>query len=377
MKYSGASLEMQSEMIRFLYFVKKESLHILRDTRTILVVIGIPIVLTLLFGFAISTDVNNVNVAVCAPHKTVSIIETVESLQHNTLFTFKGYIPQNEIDATLRSGKAGAVLVFDQDYDRILAGTAGSGEKAVQIVLDGSNPTVSASAGVYLSAMLNSIWGDSSQMDMIENHILYNPQMKSSYNFVPGILGLIFILVCAMMTSVSIVREKEMGTMEVLLVSPVKPIWIIIAKMIPYFVLSCINLASILLLAKFALGVPMTGSMAAIILISVIYIILALGFGLLVSTIAKKQVVALLISGMVLMLPIMMFSGMLFPTENLPVILRPFTYIVPARWYIDAIRKLMIEGLAFKGVLLEIGILTAMTISILRVALAKFNDRLE
>lgn len=368
---------MQSEMNRFLYFVKKESLHILRDTRTILVVIGIPIVLTLLFGFAISTDVNNVNVAVCAPHKTVSIIETVESLQHNTLFTFKGYIPQNEIDATLRSGKAGAVLVFDEDYDRILAGTAGSGEKAVQIVLDGSNPTVSASAGVYLSAMLNSIWGDSSQMDMIENHILYNPQMKSSYNFVPGILGLIFILVCAMMTSVSIVREKEMGTMEVLLVSPVKPIWIIIAKMIPYFVLSCINLASILLLAKFALGVPMTGSMAAIILISVIYIILALGFGLLVSTIAEKQVVALLISGMVLMLPIMMFSGMLFPTENLPVILRPFTYIVPARWYIDAIRKLMIEGLAFKGVLLEIGILTAMTISILRVALAKFNDRLE
>lgn len=364
-------------MNRLLYFIKKESLHILRDMRTLLVVIGIPVILMLLFGFAISTDVNSVNVAACAPARTASTDRIVSEISHNGLFSFRGYVDSDEIDEVLRRGNAGAVVVFAEDFDRIVGGS-NPGKKAVQIVLDGSNPNVAASAGAYLSSMLNnSLSSSSGQMDLIESHILYNPQMKSSYNFVPGILGLIFILVCAMMTSISIVREKETGTMEVLLVSPVRPIWIIIAKMIPYFVLSCLNLATILLIAKFALGVPMTGSIFGIVTISIVYIILALGFGLLVSTVTDKQMIALLISGMILMLPIMMFSGMLFPTENLPLILQPFTYMVPARWYIDAIRKLMIEGLAFKDILLEFSIICVMTIGILRVALMKFNDRLE
>lgn len=360
-------------MNRLLYFIQKESLHILRDIRTLLVVIGIPILLMLLFGFAISTDVNNINVAVCAPVRAESIEKVISEMDNSELFTFKGYVNPDEIDRALRSGKVGIVVVFADDYDRIVSGRIPD-EKAVQIVLDGSNPNVAASGAAYLTAMLG---GMGSEAGLVENHILYNPQMKSAYNFVPGILGLIFILVCAMMTSISIVREKELGTMEVLLVSPVKPIWIILSKMVPYFLLSCINLISTLLIAKFALGVPMTGSIFGIIFISLTYILLSLGFGLLVSTVTDKQMVALLISGMILMLPIMMFSGMLFPVENLPAVLKPFSYIVPARWYIDAMRKLMIEGLEFSGVILEFSILCFMTVGILRVALMKFNDRLE
>ena len=360
-------------MNRLLYFIKKESLHILRDIRTLLVVIGIPILLMLLFGFAISTDVNNINVAVCAPVRAESIEKVISEMDNSELFTFKGYVNPDEIDRALRSGKVGIVVVFADDYDRIVSGRIPD-EKAVQIVLDGSNPNVAASGAAYLTAILG---GMGSEAGLVENHILYNPQMKSAYNFVPGILGLIFILVCAMMTSISIVREKELGTMEVLLVSPVKPIWIILSKMVPYFLLSCINLISTLLIAKFALGVPMTGSIFGIIFISLTYILLSLGFGLLVSTVTDKQMVALLISGMILMLPIMMFSGMLFPVENLPAVLKPFSYIVPARWYIDAMRKLMIEGLEFSGVILEFSILCFMTVGILRVALMKFNDRLE
>ena len=360
-------------MNRLLYFIKKESLHILRDIRTLLVVIGIPILLMLLFGFAISTDVNNINVAVCAPVRAESIEKVISEMDNSELFTFKGYVNPDEIDRALRSGKVGIVVVFADDYDRIVSGRIPD-EKAVQIVLDGSNPNVAASGAASLTAMLG---GMGSEAGLVENHILYNPQMKSAYNFVPGILGLIFILVCAMMTSISIVREKELGTMEVLLVSPVKPIWIILSKMVPYFLLSCINLISTLLIAKFALGVPMTGSIFGIIFISLTYILLSLGFGLLVSTVTDKQMVALLISGMILMLPIMMLSGMLFPVENLPAVLKPFSYIVPARWYIDAMRKLMIEGLEFSGVILEFSILCFMTVGILRVALMKFNDRLE
>ena len=179
---------------RLLHFIKKESLHILRDTRTILVVIGIPIVLMLLFGFAISTDVNNINVAVCAPHKTAAVEQAVTQISHNPLFTFVGYVEPEQIDPLLRRGEAGVVAVFSEDYDRIIANRL-PGEKAVQIVLDGSNPNVAASGAAYLTAMLTSSLTGASQAEMIENHILYNPQLKSSYNFVPGILGLIFILV--------------------------------------------------------------------------------------------------------------------------------------------------------------------------------------
>ncbi len=359
-------------MNSFAHFVKKESLHILRDLRTILVVIGIPVLLTLLFGFAISTDVDNIDVAVCAPHGSSSIRQAVSDIDNNGFFTFAGYVSVNEIDEVLRSGRAGVVVVFSDDYDLVVSGRR-PGRKAAQIVLDGSNPNVAASADVYLSAAL----GSGTVPEMFETHILYNPQMKSAYNFVPGILGLIFIIICAMMTSISIVREKETGTMEVLLVSPARPSTIIIAKMIPYFLLSCVNLASILLVAKFALGVPMEGSLTGIILVSLVYIILSLGFGLLVSMVTDKQIVALLISGIVLMLPVIMFSGMLFPVENLPAVLKPFSYIIPARWYIDAIRKMMIEGLGLVQVWKEAAILTVMALGIMKVASVKFNDRLE
>ena len=201
--------------------------------------------------------------------------------------------------------------------------------------------------------------------------------MKSAYNFVPGIMGLIFLLICAMMTSISIVREKESGTMEVLLVSPVRPLWIILAKMIPYFLLSCINLLTILLLARFALEVPMTGSMIGLIGTSLLYILLALALGLFISTIARTQVVAMLISGMVLILPVIMLSGMVFPVENMPGILQVVSCVIPARWYIEAMRKLMIEGAAFGAVLQQFAILAAMTFVLVVVALKKFNDKLE
>lgn len=364
-------------MNRFIHFVKKEALHILRDTRTMLVVMGIPVLLTLLFGFAISTDVNNVNVAICTPDHSESIRKIENTLEYNPLFTFIGYVASDEVDQIMRTGDADAVLVFNKDYDRLVYGTLPNDEKAVQIVLDGSNPNSSASASAYLTMVLNDAMKPGSAAEFIETHILYNPLLQSSYNFVPGILGLIFILVCAMITSVSIVREKEMGTMEVLLVSPVKPVWIIVAKMIPYFILSCINLATVLLISKFALGVPMTGSIFGIILISLVYVILSLGFGLFVSTVADKQLVALLVSGMLLMVPVMTLSGMLFPTENLPTLLKSLSYIVPAKWYIDGIKKLMIQGQGIKGVWLELTILIGMTLAIIKLALAKFNDRLE
>ena len=281
--------------LNFLSFVKKESLHILRDMRTMMLVLLMPIVLMVLFGFAISTEVNNLNVAIVAPNRTEEVRQIVERLSNNPYFTVVDYDSNIDIDKMLRSGRADVVVVFDEDYEYLIAQRAEGIDThpAIQFVVDASNTNMAQTGVSYLQ---NVIVADHSQQELLNLHLLYNPQMKSAYNFVPGIMGLIFILICAMMTSVSIVREKEVGTMEVLLVSPVRPIKIILAKTIPYFVISCINLATILIVAYYLLDIPMSGGLGGIVIISVIYLILSLALGLLVSTISSSQVIALLIS---------------------------------------------------------------------------------
>jgi ABC-2 type transport system permease protein len=213
----------------------------------------------------------------------------------------------------------------------------------------------------------------------ITTHIrmLYNPQLKSSYNFVPGIMGLILMLICSMMTSIAIVREKEMGTMEVLLVSPVKPIYIILSKMIPYFVISCVNFATILLLSVFLLDVPVVGSVFWISTISLLFISVSLALGLLISTLTNTQMAAMLVSGAMLMIPVIMLSGMIFPVESMPWPLQYLSHIVPAKWYIAAIKKLMIEGLPFRYVLKELGVLLSMALFLISISLKNFKNRLS
>ncbi len=346
----------------FFSFVRKETLHILRDRRTMLIVLLMPVVQLLLFGFAISVEVNNIDFAVVASHPTEAVRRQVERIAANPYFTFGGYIRQDEADEVLRTGEVGAVVVFADDYDRRTAGSGEPDGAAIQLIFDASNPNDASSGAGYLRSVL--LAEGTGGAPTPELHLLYNPQMKSSYNFVPGLMGLIFMLICAMMTSVSIVREKETGTMEVLLVSPVRPLRIVVAKMIPYFLLSCVNLATILLLARFVLGVPMSGSVVGLV-------------GLFISTMADSQVTAMLISGMLLILPLIMLSGMVFPIENMPGVLQGISCIVPARWYIEAVRKLMVEGLPFAAVLKEFAVLAVMTGALIGVALGKFNDKLE
>ncbi len=360
----------------FLSLVKKESLHILRDKRTMLIVMLIPVVLMVLFGFAISTEVNNVNIAVVAPERTDGVKDAVSRIAHNEYFTFYGYIDQDQIDKELRSGKVSAVIVFASDFDRRMEQiSAGLPSKPIiQLIVDASNVNTASASTAYLQSIL---LGTASQQAMFETRMLFNPQMKSAYNFVPGIMGLIFILVCAIMTSVSIVREKEVGTMEVLLVSPVRPVKIVFAKMIPYFVISCVILVMILLLAHYLLDVPMSGGVWGIFSLSLLYLFLSLSLGLLISTVTKTQVAALLISAMVMLVPVLLLSGIIFPIENFPEFFKVLSNIIPTRWYIDAIRKMMIQGVSFMVVWKNTIILLSMTIIFIGVSLKKFNDKLE
>ncbi len=371
--------------VGFWAFVRKESLHILRDPRTMLIVLGIPVVQLLLFGFALSTEVNNLDFSVAAPHRSEAVRQLVERIAANDCFTFRGYVDPQQIDRELRRGRADVVVVFADDFDRRMADgiSAGGGEAggcvddgraAVQLVFDASNPNMAAAGAGYLQRLLCAGNAPGAEVEM---HLLYNPRMKSAYNFVPGIMGLLFILICSIMTSVSIVREKESGTMEVLLVSPVRPVGIVFAKMIPYFLLSCVDLAVILLLARYVLGVPLSGSVAGVVAISILYLLLALALGLFISTIADRQATALVISAMLMLLPVIMLSGMIFPVENMPGVLQALSCAIPARWYIEAVRKLMIQALPFSAVVREFGILLAMTVALVAVALHKFNDKLE
>ena len=212
---------------------------------------------------------------------------------------------------------------------------------------------------------------------MVTTRLLYNPQMKSAYNFVPGIIGMLLLLICAMMTSVSIAREKERGTMEVLLVSPARPLLMLIAKAVPYFLLSIAILCVILGISHFVLGVPLSGNLSAIFALCLLYIFLALCIGLLISVLASTQLQALLISGMVMLMPSILLSGMIYPIESMPQVLQWLTCIIPTRWFIAAIRKLMIMGVGLDMVAKEVMILAAMAALILGIALKKFNIRLE
>ncbi|MDO4195348.1 MAG: ABC transporter permease [Prevotellaceae bacterium] len=351
-------------MKQFISFVRKEAWHILRDKRTMLILFGMPVVLMLLFGLAITTDVKNVRTIVVTSQMDMQTHSAVERLSQSEYFTITQTVATpRDAELLIRNQKADMAVVFAPDF--------ASKHSGIQFVVDGADPNMAQQWTNYASnVIVNSSGG------IVNAKLLYNPQMRSAYNFVPAILGMLLMLVCAMMTSISIVREKERGTMEVLLVSPVRPLMIIMAKVVPYLVLAFAILTTILLMARYVLDVPLAGSVVWIYIVSTIYIILALSLGLLISNIATTQLMALLLSAMVLLVPIVMLSGMIFPVESMPEILQWIAAVVPPRYYIQAMRKLMIMGVDISNVVREIVILSAMALFILIVALAKFKKRL-
>ena len=365
-------------MRQFIAFVKKEFYHIFRDRRTMLILLGMPVVQIVLFGFAISTEVKNVRLAVLDPSNDVVTRKIIDCLDASEYFTVTArfHSPQ-EMEAAFLKNKVDMAIVFSERFIDDLY----TGDARVQLVVDATDPNMSTSQVNYATGIVSMVGQEMMPPNMSaarltsDIKLLYNPQMKSAYNFVPGVMGLILMLICAMMTSISIVREKETGTMEVLLVSPVKPLFIILAKAVPYFVLSFVNLITILLLS--VLDVPVVGSLFWLITVSLLFIFVSLALGLLISSVTRTQVAAMLVSGLMLMMPTMLLSGMIFPIESIPLILQWISDILPARWYIQAVRKLMIEGVPVALVYKEIGILLLMATVLITISIKKFKYRLE
>lgn len=367
-------------MKQFIAFVRKEFYHIFRDRRTMLILLGMPVVQIIIFGFAISTEVRNVRVAVLDPSNDVVTRQIIDRLNASEYFMVEHLLrsPQ-ELETIFREGDADLAVVFSSRFaDELYTGGA-----QVQLIADATDPNMATMRTNYASGIIASVQqemlptGTSVATIVPDVKLLYNPQMKSTYNFVPGVMGLILMLICAMMTSISIVREKETGTMEILLVSPVRPLFIILAKAVPYFVLSVINLATILLLSVYVLHVPVAGSLFWLIAVSLLFIFVSLALGLLISSVTRTQVAAMLASGLILMMPTMILSGMIFPIESMPVVLQVISDVLPARWYIQAVRKLMIEGVDVSLVLNEVLILTLMAVLLITISFKKFKNRLE
>lgn len=352
-------------MKQFISFIIKEAKHIVRDKRTMLILFGMPIIMMLLFGYAVRNDVRNVRTVIVMSNTDYITQQAVDRLSASEYFTITQVVATPiEAEQAIRDQKADLAIIFGKDYASV--------HSSLQFIVDGADPNMTQQWTQYANAVITN-----PNNGLVNTKLLYNPQMKSAYNFVPAIMGTLLMLVCAMMTSISIVREKERGTMEVLLVSPVRPILIIIAKVIPYLVLAFIILIVILLMANSLLGVPVQGSVFWIFVISTIYILLALSLGLLVSNIAKTQLVALLLSAMVLLMPIVMLSGMFFPIESMPKVLQYVSAIIPTRYYTSAMRKLMIMGVGVRQVMHEMMVLICMLIGLLGLSLAMFNKRLE
>jgi len=370
-------------MKQFFSFVRKEFYHIFRDKWTMLILLGMPIVQILIFGFAITTEVKNVRVAVLDPVKDQLTRRVVERIDANEYMDVVYYLTSNdEVESIFRKRKADLLVVFS---DRFSDDFYRTGESAIQLIADGTDPNTANMLVEYTRGIIRDIQqdelggGEGTQavpFIMPQVKLLYNPGMKSAYNFVPGVMGLILMLICAMMTAISIVREKERGTMEILLVSPVRPIFVIVSKAVPYFVLSFINVISILLLSYFVLDVPIAGNLFLLLGLCMVFILVSLSLGLFISNIANTQVIAMLLSGMGLMMPVMLLSGMIFPVESMPLLLNWFSNIIPARWFIVGVKKIMIQGVDFTYVFKEFAILTSMAVFLLAVSIKNFKKRL-
>ena len=362
-------------MKQFWAFIKIEFFHIFRDRRTMLILLGMPVLQIILFGFAITTELNHSRVAVLDPSKDAVTTRITERIDENRYFSVvKELSSASDIETVFRHDEADIVVAFTPDFDANLS----TGEAGIQLVVDATDPNTGNMMAGYVQGIVGQALQSGTQSSpIVQTHLLFNPQMKSAYNFVPGVMGLILMLICAMMTSISIVREKETGTMEVLLVSPIRPIFIILAKAVPYLVLSCVNLATILLLSVYVLHVPVEGSLWTLSFLSLLLIAVALSLGLLISCVVQNQVAAMIVSGMGLMMPVMLLSGMIFPIESMPAVLQWISNIIPARWYIQAGKKVMIEGLGMAAVWHEALILSGMAALLIGLSLKKFKERLE
>jgi ABC-2 type transport system permease protein len=369
-------------MKRFLGFVKKEFLHIFRDYRTLFILFGIPAAQILIFGYAVSTDIRNAGVAFLdLSHDEITTKLTDKIISSGFFKRTENLLSYKDIDRAFKKGKTRAVIIFEKDFGKRLVS---EGKASLSIIADGSEPNTATLVTNYTTAIVSDFTMETAGPALNnsirikpEVKMFYNPNLKSHFMFVPGVITLILILICALMTSVTITREKEFGTMEVLLVSPLRPIQIILGKVMPYFFLSFFNVLLILALSWFVFGLPVKGSIILLLAECMLYILMSLTLGILISTVSDNMQQAIFISLIGLMLPTILLSGFIFPIENMPKVYDYVSMILPPRYFIVIIKNIMIKGTGLIYIWKETLILIAMTLIFIGLSVRKFKIRLE
>ena len=368
-------------MKQLIAFIRKEFYHVFRDRRTLLILFGIPIAQIILFGQALSSEVKNIGIAVLDEANNTYSQEITHRLQASPYFKLKEPLYHyNQVEDQFKRGSIKAALIFPPDFGKDLYTSSGT---SLQLITDGSDPNTAKTVQNYFSTMVASYQQElNPTMQLpyqitVENRMLYNEEQNGSMNFVPGVIALVFMIVSTALTSVAVVREKELGTMEILLVSPFKPIMILIAKAVPYLILSLINFTVILLLSVYMLDVPIRGNLLLLYAESTLFIIICLSLGLLISTVTASQQTAMLIAMMGMMLPTAFFTGFMFPIENMPLIFQGISKVFPSSYYYSIVKKVMLKGLDFTYVWKETLILIAMAVVFLSLAMKKFKIRLQ
>lgn len=368
-------------MKQFLVFIRKEFFHVFRDKRTLLIMFGLPVAQIVLFGFALTSEVKDITLTVVDQSGDVNTQQLIRKIQSSSYFAVNGFTHDyNDIEDQFKKGKAKCALVFPPGFGNDLQH---GGRAQLQIITDGSDPNTAKTVVNYITAIVTAYQQEVSPAQQLpftiipEPRMLYNEEGNGSLNFIPGVMALVLMIVCTALTSVSVVREKELGTMEILLVSPFKPLLVLIAKAIPYLILSLANFILILVLAVFVLNVGIKGSILLLFMESMLFIITCLSFGLMISNVTNSQQTALLLSMMGMMIPTMIFTGFMFPLENMPWIFRAISNVIPSRWYFLIVKAVMLKGLGFKYVWKETLVLLGMTLLLLTIALKNFKIRLS
>jgi len=366
-------------MHRFLTFVKKEFLHIFRDFRTLIILFGIPAAQIMIFGYVVTTEIRDAGIAVVDLSHDEITGRLINKFDSSEFFNVRQYLNTiDDINDTLKKGKVKQVLIFEAGFGERLRR---DGQATISVVTDASEPNTGRMVASYTEALVaefNRELATSSAMTIVPTvRMYYNPTLENEFMFVPGLITLILILICALMTSITITREKEFGTMEVLLVSPLRPIQIILGKVAPYLMLAFGDVLLILTMAKFVFGLPVKGSLVLLLVESLLYIALALSLGILISTFSKTMQQAMFISLIGLMLPNMLLSGFIFPLQNMPVAYQIFSFILPPRWFIIIVRNIMLKGTGLQFIWKETLVLIAMTVILISISAKKFKIRLE
>ncbi|WP_439882713.1 ABC transporter permease [Pontibacter sp. MBLB2868] len=367
-------------MKQFLSFVRKEFYHSFRDPRTMFILLGMPVVQIIIFGFALTNEVKNSRIAVLDQSKDAATASLIAELDASRYFELeKDLQSYQEVEEEFRKGNIKLAVILPQHFAEDLQHL---NKAQIQLIADASDPNVANTLTNYATAVILAYQERITHGRKLpytintEFRMLYNPQLKGAYSFVPGVMAMVLMLVCTMMTAITIVREKEMGTMEVLLVSPVRPLKIVLAKAVPYLMLSMINIASILLLSVFVLGVPINGSLSLLVLESILFTLTSLALGLLISSATDSQQTAMFISLTGMFLPTVMLSGFMFPIENMPRILQLISNLIPAKWFYIIVRSVMIKGVGLAAVWQETLILTGMLLFLLFLSIRKFKIRI-